>query len=120
MAGPVTHSIPGWGEMRPVWPYAVALGTSTKRVVRELEAHGIPIVWVAGTPMASVPLVEALMRDLAAAAEAAAVARATRVSRVKEERNKSELEFHLERQANEMLELRTKVEALQHMQGGDQ
>jgi len=113
MSGVITHELPGMGEWTALWRYAVALTVPTKKLQANLEAHGLPVMVIAGEPQVRRTDIERFIEERRHEAQA----RATKPTAPDVPTSKpgavKPISAKLEQQAAELETLKRQVEALQ-------
>lgn len=111
MTGPVTCMPPTDSPWEPLWRYALAVGTSGKRLHTELVANGIPVMIVAGEPQVRRAEIEAFLALRQREAEARAQVKAISSS-PRRAAPAATLQDRLDRQAEELERLRSQLDML--------
>ena len=111
MSGPVSSMPPSDSPWVPLWPYAVALHTSAKRLQTDLMANAIPVYVVGGEAQVKRRDIE----DFLAARQREAEVRAEmqlQASSTKKASGSSSIQDRLNRQAAELEKLQRQLNEL--------
>lgn len=111
MSGPVTSMPLSDSPWVPLWPYALAVGSSGKRLQTDLMASGVPVTVIAGEPQVRRTDVEGFMLARQREAEARAHLHAEAAA-TKRTSAPASLQQRLDSQALEIHRLKSQIDTL--------